>query len=331
MALTENDYKLIGKLIDISTTIYKSYIKLRKLEEAGSYGSKEYEIEIENIKKLNLEEDKYYVELDKTREKILAISKYFFDKNVELTFGRILSVAESRNMQKLVQVRILLKMRDSANNYVVNYYSNEILKFLFIPDYENNNGLLQLLANAALDKDYFNTIFAIVNKSLENKKYENISNQLSVLKYNLSFLWPSIEQNNITYKFNEIPLYWGAQMYSDIFNGSKEIDGLNTIVDMCQFFLELLLNDLFGKNQSRMTDSEIAFALIYLRAGLMFAPREVLEKFKKRFELTVVNNSMKNGNLSIENDILEILDLYSDDKKTPRLVRFSNNGLCAKK
>lgn len=325
MALTENELFTIRKLDSIASTIYNYYKVIKKQELEGNVSQTEYDWALKNIKDLNAIEEECYASLATSNEKVSEIVENIFKRKTDLTLGQILGIAEMENKLFLIQFRMALKLREALNKKCIITYKEDITKHFLNPNYSKNIEALSGLHNAALDDDLYDSLYIIVDKYLKDQKYESNKEYICNLKYNLSYLWPSIETNNINCDFQEFPLIWSHEMYRSLLNLPKETLGIGTIEGMCQFFLNILIEDLFGVNKQKMSDEKVISALIYFRTSLMFAPKSAIEDLKQKFILTVVHNREKHGNLEIEQQILEVLDSCLKDKEIVQIVNFNNN------
>lgn len=323
MALSENDYKIVKKIYDSSLVIFNSYKKLIDLEKRGKKNTSGFQSVIHNLNSLLAVENNYYKELVTSKDKKDELLLYLFDDVDVSTIGEDISMAEGTNEEDLVNRRLALKIKCTYSDSVIKDYTEELLNILFIPE-SVVPPQLKTLVNKYLEQDLLNSISAMVSLYAEHDKNSNIKAELTNLKYNLSYLYPFIERENISNKFESVPLYWSKIMFCDMFQVDEEEVNMSMVEGMCEFFLNYIIKNIFKGNSYSLSEAEITFILIYFRTSLLFFNKEKIDELKNQFIMKVVHNNTKKDNVELQNKMLEIFENWLQDKNIPRLVRFNN-------
>lgn len=278
--LTEMDYYLIKKLFVISKLILNNYYELVETEFDGNIDSKEYNtLKNELMIAIAMERELYgqIPTIDKAKQ-ILD----FVDNGEYIVFeDLIFSIFVESTIETYVVNRVISRL-----NYLVdiNTYNYKIKNTS--PD-SNITNSIYLQIN--IENDIANTILVILNKYINDPKYDNIRFMLLEYKYLLINYFYDIEKNMLVNDFKiSDNVIWSSKFVADAQNINDEIYR-REVCDYCTGILselrDHLLDTLIFKKEYIKQIGEYEYTAyikiieIIIRSVLLFTSDEIVNNF----------------------------------------------------
>lgn len=348
--LNKEDYELLQSLISITKLISEEYNSLYLLEIQGRKSSDEYFNLMQALMaNINLE-NSIYLKLSKNLESIYAITNYIFPYNMPY-FEDEIEILKSNEEAELIKIRINIRLsdliyissykdddnynedndeeyynEDNDEEYDMDEIDEDVVSENYIKDEESEKSVKeQDELEISIEKDIINTILSILNKMINNPKYNNLKNRLIKLKYNISFIYPYVEEQLFQnyFEINTI-LYLESKLTLDIQRKNN-----NILIDTFENYInEIMVNQLdsiiYLLFEDYDDDDKKFYALItqiYLRACFVFSKDNDIFAFRQsvREELEQVEEKCE----LVENILKEASQEKAKDREMPRIISLS--------
>lgn len=323
--LTENDYKLLKKLVVITRSILSNYYCLMELENNNENNTEEHH-KIVNELQVNFEmEEELYsniTDIYKVRDLLFFLNGYnrgMFENYLFLIFDY--------ETDSLIKSRISSKLE----------YMMDTMEFVHDEDEEiteeseaNEKEFLALnKIQIAIEADIINTIIKLLNDYINNPDYRGIKYSLIEYKYMLIFLFGDIEKETVKNNYEQKDsLNWSHKLIAD-FYGIKEkllIDQEEDYsLDLLAEGRELLISLLDSKIEKieNIEDSDyyfdaIVFSII-IRTCLLLINGDLKDSYINLIQDDL--NEIKDKNETVVPIINEILNEYKHDVELPSILR----------
>jgi len=315
--LTEEDKECVNSLLNISYSIYDSYLNLVELDNKGLKENYEYQRIINNLKTTIYLEESLYEKLGDNPIVLQSFIDYIINPEDSWDLGNELTIVLNDNIKELIRTRVYLKIIDKRqqNSYKVKIsYDKEIM--------DEFNGLINISLN--VKKDLINTILRILNLYLNDNKYESIFNKLNNIKYNLGFIYSFVEDELINNDFviNK-NFYLVGGLYADLENDSE-----NKLTLYQNHYASIIFDYKFEMlwNNLDLSINNIEYFIgvisqILTRASLLFINKELRNQYYEHYKQLLEIDNMLNRKNVIYEKILESFDKTDDDIKIPLVLR----------
>ena len=174
-----------------------------------------------------------------------------------------------------------------------------------------------------MESDFLNTFLAIITKTLSLCDNDTITSILLKFKYQLLFVFNTLEDTYIDKNFNFDKLYIGSKITSEIQNRG---------IDEYEFYINEYLDNFLNNQIISLIDnsdnlseniSKIEITKIIVRSILLFLKREEVTKFQTLLD-TILSNFIDDENT--KNEILnDIFINYNTDLELPNILTFYPN------
>jgi len=311
--ITEEDYELIGAIMNISYSLLDNLYKLRNLELSNKKDTDEFKSLTESIKTTLDLEKSLYEKLGNNPDKINYIANNILDLKDAWSLGSELKIVSHDNQYDLVKFRIVLKL-------------------LFINNRENKNESVVLngLTSISIEvrKDIVNSILSILNEYLNDKRFNSIKKELLTLKYNLAFLFEWLEkylvENN--FKIND-EVYWSSYLVAETYNLDYSVIErfqYDAIVEISKLTAEnIMLGSAHILYKSEYLKAVIS--QIYLRAMFLISDDDLRNAIKNKF-MEFCNNINVYYIDKTRKFLLDTVSKYDEDKEKINILSL-NQGL----
>ena len=325
--LNSSELKILKDLVNVTEEIVDIYDKLYYLEINGMKNSDKYNDIIEKLKLALIEEDNIYEDIEgefDLASKILnnLVTDYLqFEDYIYLVFNyqkdkAIISRMSYRlediicrtpliNEENISDEELTEEELEELEQLDINYEDNYDEEYMSLSEIE-----------VSVENDIVNTILTILNKYINDSKYENIHYELVRYKYLLSLIFTDIEEDliNNNFEINNM-LFWKCFAVNTINNEPNET--VRTIIsdyvnDIMQEQLALI-TDYVEEAEIDYVYYKLIISQIIIRACMMFAEKEVRNNIiclakDDTMELTnpnkqvidIINNSFNQINLDRE-------------------------------
>ena len=120
--LTEEDKECVNSLLNISYSIYDSYLNLVELDNKGLKENYEYQRIINNLKTTIYLEESLYEKLGDNPIVLQSFIDYIINPEDSWDLGNELTIVLNDNIKELIRTRVYLKIIDKRqqNSYKVN-------------------------------------------------------------------------------------------------------------------------------------------------------------------------------------------------------------------
>jgi len=315
--LTEEDKECVNSLLNISYSIYDSYLNLVELDNKGLKENYEYQRIINNLKTTIYLEESLYEKLGDNPIVLQSFIDYIINPEDSWDLGNELTIVLNDNIKELIRTRVYLKIIDKRqqNSYKVKIsYDKEIM--------DEFNGLINISLN--VKKDLINTILRILNLYLNDNKYESIFNKLNNIKYNIEFIYSFVEDELINNDFviNK-NFYLVGGLYADLENDSE-----NKLTLYQNHYASIIFDYKFEMlwNNLDLSINNIEYFIgvisqILTRASLLFINKELRNQYYEHYKQLLEIDNMLNRKNVIYEKILESFDKTDDDIKIPLVLK----------
>ena len=330
--LNEEDKIVLRKLIDINIKIKEIYDSLREMEINFKTETKMFKDKLNILKRLVMAENKIYDEFKNHPEKIIEAYN-------EISFSR----------ESLFEMNVLTELDDIANDYSENLIRTRIANHflnLFLSSEESSmelsnmpfdiDGKAYSQIEIGIQTDFVSTILTILNKYLNQNKYNNIRDLLFRIKDNYAFLHEEIEYDFLEHNMQINPcLNWKAKIYADI-AGLDEIEVSQIEEGLGNEVFDEKIDDIITIEEEELEDNEVLFqytlAPILVRSAMLFLGEENAKNLQNTFKLNVYNeNCIVEGEKLTDlaargqSRIDQVLGMYDEDKKLPIIYSTRRN------
>jgi len=298
--LTSEEYLFIQKLLEVTKTILEDYDRLHHLEVNGRKNTSEYDVALETLKfNLHLEEN-LYEKLEDNIDLVYKIQLYITPDYVP-GLADELEIIKYENREDLVKLRINNRLCTIIDNEMVtedNFlgsYDDTYDEFEDEEDLDddiprNMEEATKILEDykkldISIEKDFINSILFILNTYINNPKYLEYRDRLLRLKYNISYVYRSVEDYLVeNYMDINDKLYIESKLTLDLQERDSEelfkrIDGFKDDIIFSQN------NDLFRLITEEIDKDDKEFYLIvikiFLRVCFMFGSVKEIKKFQE--------------------------------------------------
>lgn len=267
--VTGNNFLDMRSLVKITNLIYKKYVEIYELDLEGKVENQEYESKVNELKRLLALEEVFYKSLD------LQFLAESMTKHVDMftedkLASELIDVYESKK-DRLIQRRIFKKVVEK-------------------PSVERNpHGRLtgREIANNALKQDFINTLLAIITQYINDEHFKDVREYFVNLKYNLSFIYGSIERDFLENKFkvNPTPIWTHESIARE--NGINENDLINMNLtetfNVINYFISVI-NNLYNYDlNDPVTITTGVSAGAFLRTAILFTHESLRNEFTRMF------------------------------------------------
>lgn len=334
--LKKSDYEEVERLLKVVNSIDILYDKLYKLEISNKKYTKEYE---KTIKYLNdtLELETYmYNQILLSIDKTNAIIDYLCNDRMGEGFDESIDnlLMQRKYDKKISRVIVFLKKQTLKDD-------NEVRKLFREKDFYNNSTQFQRKTTIKeakkemkmfeiLERETVIKFLRILEEFIKDESYSSLKEQLLKAKYDVSFVYKTIEPEIIFNKFNIYKLL--------IFDTKLAIDSLNIKEREYRAFRYKYGSSVMYSEQEELLkifdsdykDLNIKLTGIlrhsYLRASLLFLDKVSVTGFDEEFQDDITNlNHLRMYNSKSIYHIIKAFEKTDEDKKIYQYQIFNKN------
>lgn len=298
MSLTKSEQEDLNMLLNITSSIHNSFIKLLNLEISGQKETEEYKSLISSTNSSKLLEDSIFKRLCSSVNKQELLKELLGSEGIAL--NNELDVAVSNNRDKLIKRRIAIKLINSSE--------------------KNNFAEYDIV----IKQDFINTVLTILNIYINDTKLAKYSNELLYLKYNLAFLYEFVESDLIEHEFNINPtLYWCAQFHAELKHIGANFTTMSNL-RMSTKIIDTNFEFLLKQNSYALNDRnnyvKSIISQILLRTSLMFVRKDIVDSLEEAVKQQIFVNTMMKSDCGAEEMILEVVNANDKDRELPQII-----------
>ena len=288
--LSNQDYKNIDRIIDVTNSIGSLYQKMSDLEADGKQDTEEFEKCLTYLKLAIEVEEKVYQDANldylKCREMAQVLKNSLFDHvqgnidsiiNQEYEYGNIRRILGLLNLEALKNVPEIPKVKV--------YSFMAMMQYIFMDSSEKEIQTIIELEDA-FEKDLLSGYLAILQEYIQNQNGE-IRQQLIHSKYYVSFIYKQIEEDMIANSF-VIPshIYVNSRYVADI--TSTDLDVYQNLKKnfIIKESKEQILNMLSLKDSDYKSKKNIISSFLIqclIRSSFLFMDEDIIEEMNYSF------------------------------------------------